>query len=178
MLKKLLKRFKGLFQKAPIAPTNPELDFGKRADVNYGDKVGDITISRYHQLVKHTYYAPGEQYRVGEGIATVHTDKDSMYMALMRVEDRAFLKELTLTKRAVDIMMMTSEELAATKVNEFLAKQKASATLFRKVIGKFWNRGRTSHFVQLSAKYANPPPAPKQEGNSGLSLKVKEKVKQ
>jgi hypothetical protein len=152
MLKRLLRKLKKLLR----AP-KPELYPGKRADYYYGDKVGGVTIENHAQMVKHTEFKPGEQYRLGEAIVTVHANKESMLAAIAATEARRKAKEERLTERAIEIMLLTPEQLQELKVEDFLRANREKDNLFKRIMGRYWNKGKTNHFLQLEAKYAAPP---------------------
>lgn len=144
MLKKLLNKLKSLFSKAPQGP---------KYDVKAGDKVGNVTIgylglkpSKYFtkadiarlrgaQLVKHTKFEVGAQYRVGDGIATVHADKASMLAAIAAVDKRRELKEAMLIERGIELMLMSEEQISELKLNEWLDKRKSLGLKIDKIMG-------------------------------------------
>ena len=127
MLKKLkafLHRLIGRPAQAP-ARTKPT--------VNIGDKVGNVIISKQYQLDKHTPFKPGESYRVGEMIVTVHATKESMLKAIAKVEARRLAKEHRLREKAIDIMMMTPEQLMQFKVQDWLESRKRPQAWYQKL---------------------------------------------
>jgi hypothetical protein len=157
MLKRLLRKLKNLF-----SPAQPAQDLPGRSQptVQYGDMVGNVKIEKPYQLDKHTAFKPGESYRVGEMVVTVHASKESMLTAIAAVDARRKAKEDRLTERSIDIMLMTPEQLQGLKVEEFLTANRAKDNLFKRIMGRFWDKGRTNHFVQLEAKHASVPNTP------------------
>jgi hypothetical protein len=186
MLKKLKQLFKSLF-KAPSKPQDANVElFGSQAYVKVGDYDGKVHILSQYQLDKRTHFKPGEQYRVGEGIATVHADKSSMYMALLKTEDKYFLKVLYKTMRGEDLMMMSPQELETLRLTEWLSKRKAKEGRIKKIIGRTFGKllkgepgfgVRGNSIDSLSAKY--PPPMPEQPKKEATQVKedIKEKIK-
>lgn len=172
MLKRLLNRFKGLFK----GSVKPEVG-RSMPNVMLGTKVGSVTIWTQSQLDKHTNFKPGEQYRLGEGIVTVHANKESMLMAILRVEDKAFKKELNHHKLAVDIMMMSPEDLEKQQLDKWIAERnKVHRSIFypiesiRRLIG--YTRKESIKFEEL-------PPKMKRlvEIDEMMKDTIKEKVK-
>jgi hypothetical protein len=160
MLKRLLRKLKSLF-KAP----KPELYPGKRADHYYGHKIGGISIETHAQMVKHTEFKPGEQYRLGEAVVTVHANRESMLAAIAVVDARRKATEERLTERGIEIMLMNPEELQGLKVEEFLRDNREKGGMFKRKLGWLWNKGKTNYFVKLEAKYAPSPNTVKPNAN-------------
>ena len=128
----MLKKLKAFWHrltghKTPAQPT------GSQPSVRYGDKVGNVTISTPAQLIKHTAFKPGESYRLGEMIVTVHATKESMLKAIAKVEARRLAKEHRLRERAIDIMMMSPEQLMQFKVHEWLEARKRPQAWYKKL---------------------------------------------
>jgi hypothetical protein len=170
MLKRLLRKLKNLF-----SPARPAQDLPGRSQptAQYGDMVGNVKIEKPYQLDKHTAFKPGESYRVGEMIVTVHASKESMLSAIAAVDARRAAKEARLTEKAINIMLMTPEQLQELKVEEFLNANRAKDSLFKRIMGKFWNKGRTNHFVKLEAKHASIPNTP---NPNSIDITIKQKV--
>ena len=129
MFKKLYNRIKGLFVKPKPIDT--------RSKVKYGDKVGNVTISMPYQLIKHTEYKVGESYKVGEMIATLHDSKASMLKAIAKVDARRAAREARLRERAIEIMLMSPEEIMELKLTEWLANRQAIESRIEQIIGKW-----------------------------------------
>jgi hypothetical protein len=162
---KLLKKLLGRFRR-PQSPA-PAEDGRSRPTKKLGDKVGNVTIMTQAQLDKWTDFKPGESYRVGEGIVTVHACKEDMWLAIMRVEDTKFIKDIIRHERAVDLMMMSPEELEKLKIDEWIAKrEKAHINLKTRLKSRFWKK--------KLVPYEAPPKQPvKAEVASTEKVKVK-----
>jgi hypothetical protein len=149
MLRKLLNKLKGLFNKPNHYRPGDERSQPK---VKAGDKVGGVTIGylglkpnkefsqatidnlRQSQLDKHTDFKIGESYRLGESIVTLHPNKASMLAAIAKVDAKREAKHKALRERGIDLMLMSPEELAAFKLDEWLsAREKAGHKLDAKV---------------------------------------------
>lgn len=149
LLKKLLNRLFGPKTAAPI-------DDGKsHPKVMYGDMVGNVKIMAPYQLDKHTDFKAGEQYRVGEGIATVHACKEDMWMAIMRVEDRLFLRMHYARERAIDLMMMTPEQIEELRINEWLEERKK-----KHISLKYRFKNLHDYITRLRIFHESPPKNP------------------
>jgi len=99
---------------------------------------GAFGIPLKRQILKRTHFAPGDQYKVGEGRATVHADEASMLKALALTEYTRMRKEEKLTNRAIELMLMTPEELQQIKVNEYLEKRIQQRSYLSKLIAKLF----------------------------------------
>lgn len=132
MLKKLIKQLKHLFSKPKYYK---EGDEKSRPTVSKGDKVGNVTITKQYQLDKHTAFKPGESYKLGEAIVTVHATKELMLKAIATTEAKRLAKEKKLTDRAVDIMLMSPEELTEFKLDEWLDKRSQLGFKVKRIIG-------------------------------------------
>lgn len=120
-LKQGAKWVKGLFQApTPILPASNRTKPLK----HLGEMNGLVKIATQSQLDKQTPFKPGESYRVGEGIATVHATKASMLAAIAKVDAKRLAKQKRLTERAIQLMLMTPEQLMELKINEWLEGRK------------------------------------------------------
>lgn len=120
LLNYLVNRLKGLFSKPNVYK---EGDEKSKSKVKIGEKIGNITILHQYQLDKHTDFKPGESYKVGEAIVTVHANKASMLAALAKYEANRLLKEKQLKERGIELMLMSPEELGALQLDEWLEKK-------------------------------------------------------
>ena len=130
MLRKLLNRLKQWLNE-------PQYQIGdekSKSRVSIGDKVGNVTILHSSQLDKHTDFKPGESYRVGEAIATVHVNKASMLKALAGYERTRLAKEKALTERGIDLMLMSPEELQELKLKEWLDKKEKAGHKVQRIV--------------------------------------------
>ena len=163
MLKKWLNKLKGFFVKPPPSPSpiplSPDGLPRSQPKVKIGDKVGNVEIRAQYQLDKHTDFRPGESYRVGQAIVTVHKDKASMLAAIAAVDRKREEKWAKAKERAIDIMMMTPEQLKALKINEWLAKRRKVDDKIKGIMG---GSGEGNKYV--SKRYI----APKQSQPSGI----------
>lgn len=118
MLKRLLRKLKSLFTPAP-----------KKA--KYGDRVGNVVITTEAQLIKHTAYKVGESYRLGQAIVTLHANKESMLAAIAATDAQRVVKEASLTEKAIDIMMMTPDQLKQFQVEQWLEAGRGKHQILR-----------------------------------------------
>jgi len=138
-------------------------------------------IASQYQLDKRTDFKPGESYRVGEMIATVHADKASMLRAIAAVDAKRKARHALLREKAIDIMLMSPEELAQFKIKEWLEKNKQKDKLFKRILGRFAGKPRTDYMRQLEIKHAELPPDSnksndEEEGLIKAKVKIKETV--
>ena len=133
MLKKLLNKLKGLFTRKPPA---------KRQYAKKGDVVGNVTLLTDAQLVKHTEYLPGESYRLGEAIVTVHSNKESMLAAIRATDLRREAREAKMRERAIDLMLLTPEQLEQYKIGEWLTERNKRDTWLSIKMGKLMGKDR------------------------------------
>jgi len=142
LLQTIKKWFKSLFSKLALTKSL----FSKPAltkslpYVKLGDKDGNVVIRTQAQLDKRTHFKPGETYRLGEAIVTVHANKASMLAAIAATEAKRIEKEKRLRERAIDIMLMKPEELLQFQLDEWLAKRKVTESKITDILGKFNNR--------------------------------------
>ncbi len=134
MIKRLINKLKSLFKPKEL----PKIEKPERSKpkIKLGDKVGNVTISKQYQLDKRTDFKPGESYRVGEMIVTVHASKADMLKAIAIVDARRTAKEKRLRGRAIDIMLMTPEELEQLKIEEYLSKRLAVDKKVKRIVGE------------------------------------------
>jgi hypothetical protein len=156
MLKNLLKRLKKLFGSKTAAP----IDDGKsHPKVMYGDMVGNVKIMAPYQLDKHTDFKPGESYKVGQMVVTVHADKASMLAAIAATNKRREERHARLTERGIELMLMSPEELQKLKIEEWLQKRNEA---FDKKYGKRFNPMSKATLAKEPLPQipeANPPPS-------------------
>lgn len=166
MLKKLLKRLKGLFSKPTIAPA----EYGRtQSTASIGDKVGNVTIRTQDQLNKHTPFKVGEQYMLGEAVVTLHEDKESMLKAIAIVDARREARHKELTERGIDLMMLTPEELQKLRLDEWLKKREQKhRSLKNRLLSRMWRK--------TTIKHEAPPPIPEAKVKQAKKVKVKERV--
>lgn len=199
MLNRLLNRIKRLFASAPYAsqsylrggidPRTGLWDTNRtESNVKIGDVVGNVTIHTQSQLDKHTDFKPGESYRLGGCIVTVHADKASMLAAIAAVDKKREDKWAAKRERTIDIMMMTPQQLRELKFNEWLKERKVIDSKINGIIGfglnklHFW---RNSYLHRIAIKQETPPPSGKQLDRSkaaeietiALTVVDKDKVK-
>lgn len=150
MLQKLKSFIKGLFSKAKPSRTQPT--------VKVGDKVGEVTILAQYQLDKHTPFKPGETYRLGEAIVTVHANKASMRAAIAATDARREAREARLKEKAIKLMLMTTDELKAYKLEEWLLKRNVKKNRVQAIMGD----------ILSQVRYLPPGLSGKSEPPSGL----------
>lgn len=148
---------------------------------------GAFGIPLERQIIKRTHYKPGDQYQVGEGIVTVHANKESMLTAIALVNKRREERHTALWKRAEDIMLMSPKQLQELGINEWLQKRSKAEGKIRKLLGRFYKHKESlseEHIHKLSAKYGPIPPELKNTPIDSYvpiqtmqSVKEKEKVK-
>lgn len=126
----MLKQLKRLYWKLFGRKAVPEGGKAKK-----GDRVGNVMIETDAQVIKHSYYKPGESYRVGEAIVTVHANKKSMLKAIATTNKHRSLKEKKLNKRAIQLMLMTPEELLTTQMKDWLAKRDNTSKKITAIMG-------------------------------------------
>lgn len=134
---------------------------------------GFLGIPTKSQVDKRTHFKPGDTYQVGEAIVTVHENKESMLAAIAATDKRRADREARLTERAVDIMLMSPEQLKQFKLDEWLAKRRTKESIVRSIMGRFLS---DSYLRKLDAKYAKPPPVGKVAQDSKATVPIKEKV--
>lgn len=132
MFKKILNKIKSWFN-----PNPPPIPSRTQPKVRIGDEVGNVTISKQWQLDKHTDFKVGESYRVGEMIVTLRASKAEVAKVLAEYEAKRLAKEAKLRERAIDIMLMTPEQLMELKVNEWLDKRIVKMSVIERIMGKF-----------------------------------------
>lgn len=151
----LVRKLKSLFTRAPKAPASRT-----KSSVQYGDKVGNVTITQAYQLDKHVDFKVGESYKVGEAIVTLHANKASMLAAIAKVNANRKAHEAYLTKRGEDIMLMTPQELAQFKVNEWLAANNSRHSFIKGIVGTIASIGR---YIRPHKDAFTPPSGKKDE---------------
>jgi hypothetical protein len=127
MLSKLLKRVKAFFKR----------EVASRGAVPYmaiGDMDGGVTIRTQAQLDKRTHFKPGDTYKLGECIVTVHKNKASMLAAIAATDARRAAREAAMRERAIDIMLMSPEELKQFKVNDWLKERAEKDSIIKSII--------------------------------------------
>lgn len=134
MLRRLLSKLKvwlGLSKGSKLSATDWD-----KTQVEIGDQVGNVKILTQSQVLKRTHMSPGDSYQVGEAVVTLHKDKASMLAAIAAVDAKREAKWLAARERAIDLMMLTPEELAAFKVDEWLeARNKHNLSKVKAVMG-------------------------------------------
>jgi hypothetical protein len=128
MLKKLVSWAKSLFTKTPKESS--------KSTVKYGDVVGNVKIERPYQLDKHTNFKVGESYRIGEFVVTLRSSKAEVSKVLAQVEANRAAKEAKRRERAIQIMLMTPEELLQFQIYEWLDKRMKQESIHTSIIGK------------------------------------------
>jgi hypothetical protein len=126
---------------------------------------GNVRVLRQAQLDKRTHFRVGESYKVGEGIATLHACKEDMLMAIMRVEDKAFLKAEKMREKGIQIMLMSPEELEQFQLDEWLAKRGVKEAKVRTLFGRSWLTVRSyfkAHKEELAQQAVIPSDLAKQ----------------
>lgn len=150
MLKRLLNKLKGLFgKKSPVTKDSER----SKPTVGIGQMVGNVKITKQYQLDKHTAFKPGEQYRLGKGIVTVHANKASMLRAIAAVDKKREEKHAKMRERAIDLMLMSPEEFMATKVNEWLQGRKITEGRIERIVGKFTGQ----RYIKPNKEQFTPP---------------------
>lgn len=166
MLKKLLNKIGSWFKSEESTQTLLK----QQSKVKMGDKVGNITIAHDYQLIKHTDYKVGDSYLLGEMIVTLHDSKASAQRAIAKVEARRLAKEKRLTERAIDLMLMTPEQLMELKLSEWLEKRNKGQSIVQAIMGRFMGKRYTPPVDKL-------PSGSKQERFEELTKEIKEKEK-
>lgn len=162
----MLKRLKAWLQNALGKAT-------KRSEWAPFKGQGFLGIPLEGQILKRTHFKPGDTYKIGEAIVTVHENKESMLAAIAATDKRRSDREARLTEKAIDIMLMTPEQLKQFKLDEWLAGRKTKESTIRSIVGKFLS---DSYLRKLEAKYAKPPPLGKVAQDSKVAVPIKEKV--
>jgi hypothetical protein len=164
MLRKLKIWFKGLFTKPTIVPTKRSQPTIHEFELPFGVEAIHLSQS---SLDKRTHFKPGETYRVGEMVVTVHADKASMLAAVAEVEARRLAKEAKMRDKAIDIMLMTPEQLEQFQLNEWLSKRSVKESAVRSIIGPLLGR---------KDKQLPPPEEPPSGDKSERFEKLMDKV--
>jgi hypothetical protein len=146
MLRKLKAFLANLFHHQPSSPPPTR----SKPYVTKGDHHGNVLIETQVQLDKRTAFLPGEAYRIGESIVTVHASKESMLKAIAAVNAKRESRHQQLRERGIDIMMMKPEELLKLKVEQWLMERsRRHQTLFSKLFS----------FTKRYVSPAEPPPS-------------------
>jgi len=174
----MLKKIKSLLQRFFNKPKPTLIDSNRtKSSVSIGDKVGNVTIFTQSQLDKHTAFKPGESYRIGEGIVTVHANKESMLAAIAAVNAKREAKHKVLTERGIELMLMSPEELQKLKINEWLGKRKNNQSKIDSIISRVTSSVHLPHWGnRLPSGPTGLPPSGKHEDI--VSDKFKELTKE
>lgn len=120
MLKTFLKQLKRLFTKKPKSPA----DDGRSSPyTQLGSWDGGVEIKTQSQLDKRTHFKPGETYMLGEAIVTVHATKADARRAVLMTYIKRRTKRAKLRERAIELMLMTPEQINKLNVDEWLKKR-------------------------------------------------------
>lgn len=182
MLKRLIKALKSWFNPKQDAPT----PLGRsQPNVRLGDKVGNVTIASQAQLDKHTDFKVGESYRVGEMIVTVRSSKEEVAAIIAASDARRAAKDEVRRERAIELMLMTPDELKKLNIEKWLKERKIveakQVNLLKRTFGRLYPKG--SYLKNVSVKHeALPPdttkPAYGEETADKQTVKNKKKIKQ
>jgi hypothetical protein len=135
-----------------------------------GDYDGNVHVVSQAQLDKRTHFQPGETYRLGECIVTVHASKADMLAAIAATDAKRDARHAALTQRGEDLMMMSPEELLTLKLDDWLArKAKHDAGVEAKA-------GRQSKRSRYIAPVEATPSGDKAERFKAIAKTVKTKV--
>ncbi len=115
-------------------------DKRSKPTMSIGDKVGNVTLLKPYQLDKHTAFKVGESYRVGEMIVTLRASKEDVARIIAQVDAKRALKEEKLKERAIELMLMTPEELSQLHLNEWLTARGVKAKTVEAIVGGISNQ--------------------------------------
>jgi hypothetical protein len=136
VLKNLLKAITSFW-----GPKNKGTDLNRsKPNVKIGDKIGNVTISHQYQLDKHTDFKVGESYRLGEAVVTLRASKAEVQAIIAATDKRRAEKEAKLRERAIEIMLMSPEQLKQFQLDEWLSKRRQKHSIIQGIMGAFIGR--------------------------------------
>lgn len=178
MLSKLLNKVIAFFKgsKSKAMPLNSDGSIRSQPTVMLGDMVGNTRIMAQYQLDKHTQFKVGESYKVGQMIVTLRSSKAEVARIIAAVGARRATKEQALTERAIDIMMMTPEQLMDFKLTEWLSNRQHKHGVISNILGRLHPKGSYLHTIGM--KHSPLPPSSIKDSAVSSTNLVIDKVKE
>lgn len=132
----VLKRLKTFFRRLfyPIPPAN------KGPKFRLGDMDGNIKLEKQWQLDKRTDFKVGDSYRVGEMVVTLRSSKAEVQAIIAALDAKRAKREEKQRERAIELMLMSPEELDKLALGEWLSKRGVEEATLKELMGDTYEK--------------------------------------